>query len=323
MSNKTKKTKDRAVTLMAVVGIVAFAAIVMMVMGGQPASVTFTTTGEPVGDGVTSLFQTPTTTLLTQNIYDTGTALTTKNMYRTVGQSKWTNVAGGATIAKAEGTQIEIVTGIDLTDETAEPYGPIVFYTFKHVNTDELEILVANDALASDIGTQYYDEDDNSATNQATSANTNLKVSARFTAATDEDFGNINVGETSNVLVFKYNSTQAEGVSVSTVTIDGLAVKVSPIATPSVHEGATGFDTQAYTFPVLQDSAKVVVNYEVDAKATVINTTISTFTLSVYDSGYYLNTKDGANEVLGGVMDENGDEIGAANPVTITPAFGQ
>ncbi|NOR84692.1 hypothetical protein GQ473_01100, partial [archaeon] len=147
-------------------------------------------------------------------------------------------------------------------------------------------------------------------------------LGAKFTGSYEEDFGNINAGEMSNVLVVRYNNTQIDKIELTSIVDDqGKSYAVTEVSVPVVVGSASGTVQKAYTFPVIESNNGYKYKYVLDGDDTVpVNTTITAVTWSLYDSGFYLD--ENTNTIESGVEDEDDAEIGAAAADTITPSIG-
>lgn len=270
-----------------------------------------------------STIPSPTVTFTTQDKYLPGTAVTTKNMFRRAGQELWTNVAGaGTTTALNVGETIEVAVGIDTTDESTEPYGPLFEYIVpceeqptllapdaNGVNTET--ILVSNDALATDLTFTSFDENGQvqaaDTTNvQDVGAGDVKNMEIKWVSTFREDFGDVQgCGKMSNVLVAQYNTTDWDDITV----LSG-GVELADAAVPTVHTKTTGFSDKAWQSDVLESVADVRYTVVVDADdSTNPSAASGNITWSLYDSSKYLDND--VNQVFCGVEDENDNEIGA------------
>ena len=277
--------------------------------------------------GEVALSGTPVVTMMTLDKYNEGTAVTTQNMYRQVVApgvyGSWTDVAGAGTITLAAGTELEYVIGIDTDDEAAEPYGRHVkTFVVPAKVTSAIVEYVANDALATDLTGTYFDEFSSANTAQSWTAADVKTLSAKFTGAFEEDFGNIDAGEMSNVLVVRYNNTQIDKISLTSIVDDkGKSYPITKVGVPVIQGSATGTVQEAYAFPVIESNNGYKYMYSLDGDDTVaINTTVTALTWSLYDSSFYLDSDD--NVIKSGVEDEDSAEIGAAAADTIAPSIG-
>ena len=311
-------------------GIIAIA-LVMLVVGifvGDRAVLPEPAVTVP---GLVTLASTPVVTLSTLDEYNKGTAVTSQNMYRvvqteddgTVNYGPWVDIAGAATLTQASGTIIEIVTGIDTDDESAEPYGAhIESFEIPHKEIYTKVLYVRNDALGGDISTAYFSEYGVANEAQAWAAGNIKTLGIKLTGSFEEDYGNVNVGETSNVIVIRYNNTQVDDVTISSIVSDlGVSYPVTIASVPVIAGSATGYVQKAYSFPVIQSNNGYKAMYVLDGDDTIsVNTTISALTFTTYDSGLYLDNNE--NTIEGGVEDENSVDLGAVAAVAITPSIG-
>ena len=317
MTKGIKNVKDIAII---VAMILLSVGIVFVAMGGAKSTVDVTigADGQPVAAQLVDF--TPIVTVQVTDFYNKGTAVTSKLMWRIKGGELWTNIANGGTIQQPVGTTIELVVGIDTTDETAEPYGETLEYEFIAVPNDTLTVNVRNDALATELTGVYFDRYDVVNTAQAWTAGDEWTLGFEFSGPKDKDFGNINVGTQSNVVVIKYNKSQIAKIEFDSILgSDGTIYDIKTANRPELVSTALG--TVTYEFPVLQSSTRYKALYTITGDDDVaVNTTITALTIELYDSNYYLDNDD--NVVLGGVEDEDKLEIGAAATDTITPSIG-
>ena len=277
--------------------------------------------GVPPAGPCVGLAATPTVTLETYDRYNMGTAITTQNMYRKVGANTWTDVAGTGTIQLAAGTQIEIVFGIDSNDEAEEPPGPLMFYTLPCLETATLSVPVANDIDATgDASITVFDE--NGATGaQAVGAGDVKTVFIDITGKYEYDLGNIDCGETSNLLIAKYNTTSIDDIIVTGVTMETPSKKSFGARSKGVPVGIAGaltasnFGLQGWELPVLESNSKYRVTYVIDADDTE-NPDGDDLEWYIADSAHYLDNDD--NTIKCGVEDEDRGDIGLTGRISQT-----
>lgn len=291
----------------------------------QPSE-TPTATLQPVGE-CRGLASTPVLTLSTPDKYNLGSAVTTKLMYRIIGTDTWTDIAGTGTITKSAGTQLQIVCGINSTDDDAEPYGPELTYIMPCTETVTLSIPVSNDAAATDLTGTYFDK-----YGQPNTAHTGWSAGdietffISFAGKYEHDFGNINCGEQANLLIAKYNTTQVDKVDmtgIQRITGTTKSYNVKQVTVPTGIAGslsASNFALKAWEFPVIESNGEYKATYVLDGDDTVaVNTTLSAFTWYLYDGTMYHDAND--NIVKCGWEDEDQNEIGATAADSITPSI--
>ena len=317
MTKGMKNLKDMTiiVAMIFLIGGISFIA-----MGGAKSTVDVRIgdDGRPVTAQLVDF--TPNLTVNVVDKYNTGTAVSTKLMWRIKGGDLWTNIANGGSISEPVGTTVEIVVGIDTTDETAEPYGETLEYKFTAVPKDTITVKVRNDALATELTGVYFDRYDVVNTAQAWTAGDEWTLGFEFASKKEKDFGNVFVGEQSNIVVIKYNKSQIAKIEIdSIIGSDGTVYDIKTASRPELVSTALG--TVSYEFPVLQSSTRYKALYTITGDDSVaVNTTITALTIELFDSNHYLDNDD--NVVLGGVEDEDSLEIGAAATDTITPVIG-
>jgi hypothetical protein len=262
----------------------------------------------------------PTVTVKTPDVYG-GAAVTTQNAYRKCGESSWTDIAGAGTFSANVGDKYEFVFGIDSDDDTAEPYGPHITcddpYVVPCSENPTIERSVVDDSLATDLTAVAFDPDDG---NQITASDTitigagDIKnVRFKWQGSFEEDFGNRFVGEDSNVLVIRYNTTEIDKVYVTKE--DG--TKLTPTNVPVLLSSSSGYTDRAYKFPVLKSNSEYWHTLVIDADDTV-NPGASNITLYLYDSNWYFDNDVTPSMVKGGVEDEDFAETGATAADTLT-----
>ncbi len=258
-------------------------------------------------------------------------------MYRIVGSNTWHNVAGAASFSIAGGEKIELVTGIDTTDDDEEPFGAkmdVIEIPCSEVPT--IDYLVSNDATAAELTGVYYDQFGRPNTAETSvSAGDILNVGFSSTGIYEKDFGNAYCGAMSNRVTVKYLTAQVDDVTGLIATITPAAgselfsgtttVSLNPVATDpltSATYGAATYTLKTFEYPVIESNTKVVVNYVIDVDdSTALNTTTGPITWQITDSSMYLDNND--NQVYCGVSDELDVAIGATAYDVITPVIGQ
>jgi len=319
-----RKTSPTTTVLLAIIAL----GVLAMLMGVGPSPGFVVTPSAPAAPVVErDLAATPTITLYTPDKYNPGTAVTTQNMYRRViapgVYGTWVDVAGAGTFSLAPGTEIEYVIGIDSDDESAEPYGRHVSsWVVPNQETPSIVEYVANDAAATDLTDTYFDEYDDANTAQSWSAADIKTLGGKFTGKYEYDFGAIDCGEMSNVLVVRYNNTQIDKIDVTSIVDDtGKSYPVTETTVPVIQSSATGTVQKAYKFPVIESNNGYKFKYSLDGDDSIaVNTSITALTWYLYDSAHYLDSND--NLVKCGVEDEDDAEIGAAAADTIAPSIG-
>ena len=266
--------------------------------------------------------------------YNPSTAITGKNMYRQLGSS-WVAVAGGANIEKTGYTIIDFVSGIDDDEYAALEYGPYYKdWRMPCTYAEDMIVVVANDALATDLTATYFDEHGTAAATQAVSASDEPILEFSFKVSAEEDYGNAYCGGDpaivddvmSNLVVFRYNTTNIDKVKLRSLrnTGTGATYPVTVAGVPTgvqntlltENDSLTGF--KAYLFPVLQDGETIRASYLLDVDDTVECST-NHLNISVWDSDWYEDSDDGL--IKWGVEDENNVNIGAASYKEVIPAF--
>jgi len=277
--------------------------------------------GAPPAGPCVGLAATPTVTLETYDRYNQGTAITTKNMYRKVGGNTWTNVAGTGTIQLSAGTEIELVFGIDSTDEVEEPPGEHMYYTLPCAETATLSVPVANDVDDTSHATITVFDENGATGAQAVGAGDVKTVFIDITGKYEYDLGNIDCGETSNLLIAKYNTTSIDDIEVTGVTMETPTKKSYTVSTAGVPVGiagaltATNFGLQGWELPVLESNSKYRVTYVIDADDTE-NPGASDLEWYIADSAHYLDNDD--NTIKCGVEDEDQTDIGLTGRISQT-----
>ena len=266
--------------------------------------------------------------------YNPSTAITGINMHRQLGSS-WTNVNGGSDIEKTGYTILDFVSGINTSGYAATEYGPY-YQNWKMPCTyaEDLIVVVAQDALATDLTATYFDEHGTAAATQAVSAQDEVLLEFSFKVTADEDYGNAYCGGDpaivddvmTNLVVFRYNTTNIDKVKLRSLrnTNTGAVYTVTTAGVPTgvqntlltENSSLTGF--KAYLFPVLQDGETIRAGYLLDVDDTVECST-NHLNISVWDSDWYEDSDDGV--IKWGVEDENNVNIGAASYAEVIPAF--
>lgn len=324
-----------ALGVLAIIGLL----FVATMYAPQPAPIVVQSSvagAQAAAGGNCLLSATPTVTFATPDKYNKGTATTTQNMYRVVsvgsdGQKAygtWVDVAGAATFQLAGGAEIEYVAGIDSNDEGAEPYGRhVASYFVPCKETATIVEYVSNDALSTDLGDVYFDEYGTANTNQTMGAGDVKNLAIQFTGSFEEDFGNKDCGEQTNVLVMRINASQFDAENMEVTSITDITTQktyaVTPTSVPAVYNNANaaaGDTNKAYFFPVVETNHAYKVTYIADADDTVNPNYVTDgggdpLVFYLYDSEYYFDGN--LNEIKCGVEDETQSEIGAASADSI------
>ena len=288
------------------------------------------------------LSQVPKVTVTAVDFYNPGSEVDSSagdTIYREVGTSTWStlDVSSSNDIQKSAGTVIEIATGIRGTASTNDDeimYGPLMTYTFPCADTDTLDIPVRQDAAHADLTGVYYDEYDDANTEQAWSAADIKTLGISWTGKYEYDYGNIDCGETSNLLIARYNTTQIDEIEITSIRRTTGAAKDYPIERAAIPVNISGnlslenMSLMGWYFPVIESNNKYKVTYILDGDDSVpVNTSVAPVSAYggviwlLYDSSYYLDND--VNKIKIGWEDEDQSSIGAASRDTITPVIGQ
>jgi len=320
--------------VIAILAIVAMAGVMsylqpeqMVVTPGVPGVPGVPVIPAPPIDGeCKGLAQLPSMTTHAYLKYTPGTELTENIMYREVGGFGWTEIAAGSAIARAYNTQLEIMWGDCDSTPVETMHGPLMVYTYPCLETDDLYVEVRNDV---DNTTQVTETefDENSATGaQAISNGETMNLELTYRGTFETDYGNINCGELSNMIVFHYNTSNITEIDVLSVEREtGVSKSWTPAAV-TIPAGIAGdnaasyFTNVGYEFPVLESNNKYRVYYVVEADDTN-DPAAADLLIYLFDSGYYLDNDD--NQVYCGWEDEDRNEIGeddsndlVSNPIT-------
>lgn len=270
---------------------------------------------------------TPDILFATTSIYQKGTAVTTKNMARIEGIESWTNVAGAASMGNiSPGDVLEVVIGMDTTDENAEPYGPTFKYSVPCVETATLKmpdgspVFVSDDSVAGDLTAVAFDRNGQP---MVTATNTNAQVigpgdvitgKIRWSGAFREDFGNkYACSKTGNIIVAQFNTSEYDDIKLT--DLNGNEYPSGTV--PDIHSKTTGFTDFAWIYPYIESVAEINSLVVMDAD-NVANpgANDSNITFSLYATSVYLDGD--SNTVKCGVQDETRTRIGAVAADTLS-----
>jgi len=248
-------------------------------------------------------------------------------MYRKKGTAAWTDITSAGTFAGEPLKTYEICIGVNtsVAGPVIEAYGDCYDYNVpcQEISTTEYTN-TRNDALATDLSVTLIDMEDGNAIIAGTAsgadqididATDTAKVEIRWSGASEEDFGNIECGELSNVIVFKINTTAYDEEDII-LTYSGR--QMTRVTAPTSLAQAAGYQMIAFEAPVFESSPIYYMYLDLPADDTEepSGSDGGNVTISLYDSAQFLNQE--TNTVVCGVNDENGQDIGAQAADTAT-----
>lgn len=272
----------------------------------------------PTVETCRGLAQLPSTTFHAYTKYNPGTELTENVMYREVGGYGWTEIAAGSAVARAFGTHLEIMWGDCDSTPIETMQGPLMVYTYPCRETDDLYIAVANDvADDSDMTVQHYDSDGDAGDVQAITNGDIKTLSITIEGKFEQDYGNMDCGIDSNLLIAKYQTSTIDDITVTSIKKETTAPSTDPTINFDVTTGyvpvgiagnlsASGYALKGWKFPVVESNTKIRATYVLDADDD--NDPGDVLTFYIYDSGYYLDND--VNKVFCGLEDEDQNGIG-------------
>lgn len=261
----------------------------------------------------------PTVKINTPDLYG-GAAVTTKNVYR-IGNAAWTEVAGAGTFTANPGDVVEYVIGIGdaNTEDDAQPFGPKGTYTVPCAPYPSITESVVDDDLATSITARAWDPEDGTVISISAPIDIDngdtFSIKTEWMSTYQEDYGNRFCGE-GNVIVVEYN---ANNYTSWTLTPAAAGNPYPSATVPSVHSTRSGYTTKAFEVPTLKSNEILYVYAIADASGSgkepegLYNTT-----LTMYDSNWYIDTSVTPSVIRCGIVDQDGNQVGAAGNVTLT-----
>lgn len=271
-----------------------------------------------------------TVTIQTPDLYG-GAAVTTKNVVERPGGS-WTQVNGAATFDANGYEVVKIVFGIGdaNTEDDAEPYGCII--SSWEVPCEETPIVsaarlccdkdnkcgVVDDSVATDLTATATDPDDGNTISGSDPVDIDAAdiktIRFKFEGAFEEDFGNRfcedDMGE-KNVVVVRYNTSQYDDAYVTDT--QGNRMASAPVSINRLLTSSSGYTDATFYFPVIRSNGEFEGKLVLDADDTVNpDGGQSNVTIYLYDVNVYLDNDVTPAEPKCGIMDEDGNEVGAA-----------
>jgi len=298
-------------------GMLGAGALVAMIFLGLMFSGALSTIGEDTNEGdkdTPTQCDSTTTPSLTIDAIDKdnpGTSLTeSTNLYREVGKKGWNTFTQGTGFDAVPGQELEIVMGIDTSDQVDNAYGEKFTYTVPCEENPSIEKELAQDEVETDLSATFYNADGDASAETFTADDTQT-VSVKLGADSDEYFGNPFISGNPNVFCMDLNKTiwdQPEEVYVK----DGETL--NSVSMPQRHSAVSGHTTYCYEMPVVDDrEVEIMLKLNSDAS----NAPDQDDTAYMYAGGYYINAETAQVEV--GVEDEEGNAVGtdAADSITL------
>lgn len=250
-----------------------------------------------------------------------GAAVTSKNIYRQVGLSTFTEVAGAATFNANPNMQYEVVFGIGATDDDDEPFGCKATWTcpceaYPTLSAGRLCVLgnrkgvIDDTAAGTSLTSTFFDPDDGN----AISATDGVDIDAGqvknikwvFNGVFEEAYGNPFITN-GNVVTIKFNNTAFDSVKLT----NDAGAEFTSTSTPSAYAAAAGHITKSYKVPAVLSNSQVTYYVVVDADDT-INPTTANITVYMYDGSWFINNDNTPPTVDSGVEDEDAVEVGGS-----------
>lgn len=321
---KGKKGKADNITwflVLILLGFIGMYAYSQGWFGGVTAGVTPTTI--PTVPTGCDLPANPTVTIDTPDLYG-GAAVTTKNIYREVETSTWTEVAGAASFEADPGDVVDIVFGIGDnaadTDDEDEPFGCKIRYTVPCKSEPMVSAAkycpgggVIDDAVEGDITIRLWDPEDGTVITEAAPVDIDngdvFSIKMEIQGAYEEDYGN-RFCDKGNLMVVKYPTGNFTNVYITDVNGNKLPTGTVP---PTLFTTAANYGAKGFEMPVLKsnilDTYFLVTDASGSGKAP--DGGDGNITLYLYDVNWYIDNDVTPPEVVSGWEDEDGDDIGS------------
>lgn len=258
---------------------------------------------------------TPTITQKTANSFTGASISGVKLDWRKKGTSSWTAVTGGSGSSfNADAfDKIEIILG----SENTTHYGNILdVYTVPCSETPEQEEKVDVIATVGNLVATVWNKDNtvnaNGTSDLDLSAGDVTTIPFQITGEYQKTWGNMNAGQSSNVLTCAYNKTIYDKIDITDTQGNSLSLTSTP---DLFHVGSNG--TTSWFFPVVRGSEDIDMKMVLDVDATVapLGYEDGDVECGVYDSQLYHDATT-TNEHFYGVEDENNNEVGASAPLS-------
>jgi len=258
-------------------------------------------------------------TVKTPDLYG-GAAVTTKNIYRKVGTSQFTEIAGAGTFTCNPGDQIEIVFGIgDATDEDDDqPFGSAMTWTCPCESYPTLQSEVVDDEVEGSLTWRIWDPEDGTTISATAPIDIdngdvfNLKTEVQATF--EEDFGNrfCNKGNALAIQYYTGNFTNMYATDLS-------GNQYASATCPTLFSASAGYTSKCFEIPTLKSNQLLTFYIVADASGSGKEPSgLYNVTVNLYDVNRYIDNDVTPPQVKCGWEDEDGNDIGSTGAGSAT-----